>query len=216
MSADLFVYFDTAQFSKNGLQNRNQIKTASGPGWLTLPVKQGLGQAINEMRLAQPAVLPKHFRTIQMNYAGRPGFVRWQAELAALLERPRVLLYDILYAATEWMLGKLEISTERIEAGSLPVADLAKSELIASMCESLGATEYLTGTGALAYLNPADFSRIGCKIRVQTWTAFEYPQAHPKLGFVPGLSTLDLLLNCPDTAKSLIASAGGWRPLGPA
>jgi len=214
MSADLFVYFDTAQFSKNGLQNRNQIKTASGPGWLTLPVKQGLGQAINEMRLAQPAVLPKHFRTIQMNYAGRLGFVRWQAELAALLERPRVLLYDILYAATEWMLGKLEISTERIESSSLPVADLAKSELIAAMCESLGATEYLTGTGALAYLNPADFSRIGCKILVQTWTAFEYPQAHPKLGFVPGLSTLDLLLNCPDTAKSLIASAGGWRPLG--
>ena len=44
--SDYFIYLDNVEFQKNGLQNRNQIKTASGSTWLTVPVKHNLGQKI--------------------------------------------------------------------------------------------------------------------------------------------------------------------------
>ena len=36
--ADLFVFYDDVQYDKHGWRNRNQIKTAHGKQWLTIPV----------------------------------------------------------------------------------------------------------------------------------------------------------------------------------
>ena len=38
--SDVFVFLDIVQFEKNSYTNRNRIKTASGPCWLTIPVLQ--------------------------------------------------------------------------------------------------------------------------------------------------------------------------------
>jgi len=92
-----------------------------------------------------------------------------------------------------------------------PLPDERASELVASICEALEGDQYLTGTGALAYLQPEDFKRIDCEVLVQRWRPFSYPQSHGD--FTPDLSTLDLLLNDPDNASSLIAGAGSWEAL---
>ena len=55
------------------------------------------------------------------------------------------------------------------------------------------------------------FEQIGCKVLIQTWQPFVYPQVHPEIGFTQDLSTLDLLLNCPETAGDMIRSAGSWQ-----
>ncbi len=212
MSADIFVYLDTVQFSKNGVQNRNQIKTASGPLWLTLPVKHEFGRSISETRITDPRAIEKHWKTLVANYSRTPGFNRWRDELRSLLQTETDSLAEMAIASTEWMLDKLGIKTKRIKASELSGIEGAASSLVASICKSLGADEYLTGTGALSYLNPDDFD---CAIMVQQWRPFEYEQAHEQAGFVPDLSTLDLLLNCPDTATNMIRSAGSWNPLEP-
>ncbi len=36
--SDLFIFLDNVQFERNSFTNRNQIKTANGPVWLTVPV----------------------------------------------------------------------------------------------------------------------------------------------------------------------------------
>ena len=36
--ADVFVFYDDVQYDKHGWRNRNQIKTAQGRQWLTIPV----------------------------------------------------------------------------------------------------------------------------------------------------------------------------------
>ena len=111
------------------------------------------------------------------------------------------------------MLEKLETNARRIKSSDLQNVSGESSKLIASICRELGADEYLTGTGALAYLNASDFSAINCEIQVQQWTPFKYDQPHAKAGFVADLSTIDLLLSCPDLAATLIAEAGSWQPL---
>ena len=213
VSADIFVYLDTVQFTKNGLQNRTQIKTSQGPLWLTLPVKHQLGRSIYETEIAEHRATEKHWKTVVASYGRTAGFERWGNELQAILTTKPGSLADIAIASTEWMLEKLEARSKRIRASEIPGTHGHASELVASICSALGATKYLTGTGALAYLNPKDFAAIGCEVLVQQWQPIIYEQAHPGNGFVANLSTLDLLLNCPDSAAEMITAAGSWRPL---
>jgi WbqC-like protein family len=213
MSADIFVYLDTVQFSKNGLQNRNQIKTSQGASWLTIPVKQNFGQSILQTVIADSRCSGKHFKTLQGSYARTLGFERWRAELEQLLMHQHSLLVDLAMTSTNWMLSKLGVRTQLLRASEMTGLKGEASELVASICKELSADVYLTGTGALAYLNVDDFANIECAIEVQTWHPFQYSQAHESTGFIRDLSTLDLLLNCPDNANELIASAGGWQTL---
>jgi len=213
MSADVFVYLDIVQFSKNGFQNRNRIKSANGPCWLTLPVKHCFGQSIFDTKLADRKALNRNLKTISANYAQAEGYYRWRDELQTLLYDEIESLCEIAIASTEWMLDKLGIKSRRVRASQISGANGRSSELISSICSSLQATSYLSGSGALRYMELDDFSRIGCEVLVQQWNSFVYHQQFPQVGFVPGLSTLDLLLNCPEDAAELIGHAGSWSVL---
>jgi hypothetical protein len=209
LSADIFVYLDSVQFSKNGVQNRNQIKTAQGPLWLTIPVRNHLGQLLKDTKVADPGATRKHWKTIRTSYARTPGFARWQTDLEQLLDHDTQFLLEAAIDSTEWMLNKLNVRTERIKASELDGTSGEASKLVASICGALRATSYLTGTGALAYLDERDFAEIGCEVIVQQWKPFSYNQVNGD--FVPDLSTLDLLLNCPDEALGMIEAAGSWN-----
>ena len=214
MAADIFVYLDTVQFTKNGLQNRNQVKTAQGAQWLTLPVRQHLGQSILDVEIADTRATSKHWKTLEANYAHAPGFMRWRDELYELLHSETRSLCEMAIRSTEWMLLKLGAGSRRVRASEIAEREGNASQLVASICGALGASAYLTGTGALSYLERADFDRIGCEVLVQRWEEpFLYPQTFARTGFIPGLSALDLLLNCPDEAAALITGAGSWQPL---
>jgi WbqC-like protein len=211
MSADIFVYLDTVQFSKNGVQNRNQIKAAHGAQWLTIAVKHELGRSIRDTQIADAKATIKHWKTLQANYARTPGFERWKDELHELLHHEYRTLDEVAIASTEWMIEKLGFSNQRMRASEIPETHGRASELVASICKALAADQYLTGTGALAYLQADDFKRMGCEVQVQRWKPFSYEQDHGD--FIPDLSTLDLLLNNPETAAEMITSAGSWEAL---
>src|SRR5215813_9225651 len=116
MAADVFVYLDAVQFSKNGVQNRNQIKTPTRAAWLTVPVKHHFGQRLNEIELADPFCTQRHWKTLQANYSRTTGFIRWRDELESLLKVRYQMLSDIAIASTEWMLSKLKINARRIKS----------------------------------------------------------------------------------------------------
>ena len=40
-AADLFVVMDDLQYEAQNFQNRNRIKTGTGPAWITVPVERG-------------------------------------------------------------------------------------------------------------------------------------------------------------------------------
>ncbi|WP_254407446.1 WbqC family protein [Streptomyces sp. GMY02] len=44
--------YDDVQFTQGGWQNRNRIKTANGPAWVTVPVVRATGQLIRDTRIA--------------------------------------------------------------------------------------------------------------------------------------------------------------------
>lgn len=215
LCADVFVYLDTVKYSEGGLQNRNKIKTAGGPRWLTLPIDHRSGYSIGEKAIVDAKAPRKHWRLVADSYARSAGLPRWREELEAVFAHVSGSLADAAIASTDWLLAQLGGTCRRVRASELGSIDGTGSTLNAAICAELGATEYLSGSGALAYMDRADFDAVGCAVSVQGWTSPEYEQQFPDQGFVADLSALDLVLNRPDDCAAIVDAAGDWAPAWP-
>jgi hypothetical protein len=99
----------------------------------------------------------------------------------------------------EW----LDISTELVLASELPKPQsLDPSEKLAEIVRGVGGTDYLSGQGALQYLDVTKFTRV--ILRVVRYAPREYPQLWGP--FAANLSILDALLNCGPEAASVLFS----------
>src|SRR5262249_35429503 len=76
---DEYIIFDSVQYAKRHWHNRNQIKTANGIKWLTIPVltKSRFEQPIDQVEIAKPWA-EEHWHGLQHAYGRAPYF----AELA--------------------------------------------------------------------------------------------------------------------------------------
>jgi hypothetical protein len=195
--SDTFILLDSVDFQKNGLQNRNQIKTAQGAQWLTVPVKQRLGQKINEVELdANVNWRKKHWQTIQQNYRKAGAFDQYAGELEQLYVREWTSLNDLAIAYLEMTLRWLGIERTVLRSSQMRSTGHA-SELVLNLCIEAGARRYVSGMGGRNYLNEAAFQDAGIEIVYRApILPRPYPQQHPQAGFIDSLSALDLVLNC--------------------
>lgn len=194
--ADLFIYLDDVQFEKREFQNRNRIRTPRGWQYLTAPAvsKGRFSQKINEVELDNSAAWRgDHLQAIKMNYARAPFFRDYLPALEELYARDYRLLADLAIATMDFLKDAFGIQTPVRFSSEFKVEE-ASSARLARLCAAAGAQEYLSGSGARAYLDPGVFSYAGIKLAWQEFVPREYPQAFP--GFEPDMSALDLLLNC--------------------
>ena len=201
-SCDVFVYLDSVQFQKNGVQNRNQIKTAAGATWLTVPVHASISRTIRETTLADEPWRRKHLRALELNYARAPHSYL-KDELREVLEREWDNLADLNIATTEWLFRHLRIQCQRVRASSLAVTG-AGDDLVLNICRDLGTTEYLSGVGARGYQNEGKFRDAGIHLRYQCYRNQPYSQCFPEVGFIPDLSAIDAVLNLGSGARRIM------------
>jgi len=202
-SCDVFVYLDNVQFQKNGVQNRNQIKTAQGPIWLTVPVRASLSLTIAETPIADNRWQKKHIQSIEQNYA-KASAASWFGErIKPLLQRDWAFLGELNVEVTEVMCEQLGIKAKRVRASEM-AARGTNEELVLAICSELGATSYLSGTGARMYQDEQHFAQRGIELRYQSYQPPAYAQCFPSLGFVPSLSALDLILNHGQAAREIL------------
>lgn len=203
-SCDVFVYLDNVQFQKNGVQNRNQIKTANGPYWLTVPVNASLDVTIKDTTIDnfQPWA-SKHLKSIEHAYARAPHKNLIDDGLRQLLMRDWSFLSELNIAVSEWMFEFLDIRCKRIRSSEL-VANGAKDELVIDICREVGASQYLSGEGARVYQDPAKFDLAGIVLEYQQYDFRAYAQCFSKQGFLPAMSGLDLILNLGDRSRDFL------------
>jgi hypothetical protein len=206
--ADVFVLYDDVQFDKHGWRNRNRIKCAQGVQWLTVPVRHGgLGlQRIVDVMIDD--ALPwarKHVGSLRQCYAHAPYVERYLPELEETVSRPwrSLVELDVTVAA---LLGRwLGVEAEIARSSELGLGE-GQSERLLELCRRFGATRYLSGEAARAYLDADLFAESGVAVEWQTYAHPVYPQLHGD--FVSHLSALDLILNCgPDSAAVLAGGA---------
>ncbi len=193
---DQFVFLDDVQFTRRDWRNRNKIRTPQGWAWLSIPVlqKSQFTQSLKDTRI-DPSVAweRKHREAIRLNYCRAPYFDLYFPQLESIYNKDFCFLVDACYAGIEFMAKALNIHTETLQASQLD-APGKKAERIVAICSRLNAEHYLSGDAAKNYLVEEEFEKRGIALEFQCYQHPEYPQRFP--GFIPYLSTLDLLFNC--------------------
>jgi len=201
--SDVFVVLDDIQFNKNGWQNRNKLKTSSGPVTLTVPVRAKAQQKLNETYIHNEVDWrKKHWRTLEQNYRNAIYFDDYADFFEETYSRPWERLNDLNRHMLAFYLQALGIATSIVYSSDLRVPGSATERLV-NLIKAVGGTMYYSGPYALeSYLDSGLLEDAGIALELQEWHAPEYPQLHGP--FVPDLSIVDLLLNCgPESLETL-------------
>ncbi len=203
--SDLFICLDSVDFQKNGFQNRNQIKTPSGPIWLTVPVYQHLGQKILDVKIeTNQRWARKHFASITQSYSKAPYFKAYRDELQRWYEKDWIDICSLNIEVMETIMRWMKIETP-IKKSSQMKSVGNSSELILNLCLEVGATCYLSGVASKGYLCEDSFSNAGVEIHyLEPTLPVQYPQMFPNAGFENTLSVIDILFSCGDSWRTYI------------
>lgn len=212
--ADLFVVMDDLQFEAQNFQNRQRLKLANGPDWLTVPVARGsqsdriLDKRIEASPNPKQHWQHRHWQSLLNHYGRARYFDDYAEELQPVFTCRWENLIDLdlhmLRLARQW----LDIKTPVIRSSRLELKG-TKTDRIIDMCHKLGARCYLTGAGgSTGYLDAEKIGRSGVGVIWQEFSHPTYPQRYTQHGFVSHLGFLDLLLNCgPDSRDILFGAA---------
>jgi len=211
---DTFVFLDTVQFEKQSWQQRNRIKTPSGLQWITVPIifRGRFGQSIQEVEIRNTDFVRIHLRAIELNYSRSSCFKDVFAGLSTILKsvKPGSQLAEFNIRLIQWAMELLGIRQNLVLASSLKPAG-RRTELLANICRSLGASEYVSPVGSAEYL----LSDLSVMTDANIQTTFhhyihpEYEQRFPP--FLPFASVVDLLFNEGERAMEIIRSGRRTR-----
>jgi hypothetical protein len=213
-SVDEFILYDDVQFTKNDWRNRNVIKTPAGLQWLSIPAGQDISRRIRDVGIADARWRRTHWKTLQANYARAACFAEAAAVLEPLYDRAETQLSAINRAFLEGICGFLGIGTKIAYSWDYALEG-DRNERLVSLCRQTGATTYVSGPAARAYLQPELFARAGVAVEWFDYVGYEpYPQLWGE--FAHGVSIVDLLFNCgaqaPRYMKMGAAAARGAIP----
>lgn len=194
--SDVFVLYDTAQYTKRDWRNRNRIKTQDGLKWLTIPVrvKGQFYQAINETRVSDRDWRYKHWKMIEYNYKRAPFFSEYGPVVEELyLGCDSEFLSDINLRFLKGICQILNIKTEFRYSSEFSLAG-DRTERLVNICEALSADKYITGPAAKAYMQEDMFREAKIELEWMDYSRYkEYPQMTDP--FDHSVSVVDLILN---------------------
>lgn len=192
--SDIFVFLDNVQYQKNGVQNRNKIRNKDSEFWLTIPVNNSLNENINKKVFTSSNVLKKQWKSIEQCYSKTRNWEDYNDKLYELFTQKHTLLIDLNQQFIYFFLKELDVKTELYLSSQLNVSG-EKNNLILDICKKLDAKEYISGTGALDYMDDNLFVDEGIKISYLKSSPPIYHQSRYE-NFIPGLSMIDFFLNC--------------------
>jgi hypothetical protein len=204
---------DHVQFERRNYQNRTSILLDGVARWLTVPVVQrSQKETILEKRVDNPKNGemrwwgPNHFRTLRFAYRSAPFIGQYAPWLQEVFERRWERLVELNEVMLDLMRDALSIRTRIVKSSELGVEG-QRADLILNICRAVGATTLLAGNGgSRGYLDVQRFADAGVRVE---WHAFRHP-SYPQVGggpFVPGLSAIDMLLNCGPQGRRLLEDA---------
>ena len=196
-SVDEFILYDDVQYTKRDWRNRNQIKTAQGLLWLTIPVevKGKFSQSVRETKIASTDWAKKHWQTISQNYARAPYFKEYRERFEALYltEQPEYLS-EVNFRFLEALKEMLSITTPLLFSSEYGFEKDEKNQQLLKLCHKAGANQYLSGPAAAGYLDMQAWKSEGVTVSVYDYSGYpEYRQSFPP--FEHAVSVIDLILN---------------------
>ncbi len=194
---DVFVLLDDVQYARRSYTARCLVKQAdSAKHWLSVPVlKTGrYDQKISSVEILNDAPWQHdHRRTLEACYSRSPHFAAHKELLDLAYSKSWDNLCEMNTALITKLAAQLELKPRIVKLSELGI-DAHSTELLVALCRKLGADTYRSGPSGKKYLDADKFAHAGITLDV-----FQYwPKPYPQLwgDFVPGLSVIDMLVNC--------------------
>ncbi len=204
-SVDIFVFHDDIQFTKGGWRNRNKIKTASGPAWLTVPVYHRThSQLIYETQISNnTAWARKHLNIWRANYQTAAYFDSIM-EILSLLDCPScATISQLNITLIRCICNYLGIDTPMIHSSELK-PEGKKTDRLINLLKKLNAKTYLSGPSADVYLEKDAFRLNGIQLEYKSYDYAPYTQLWGE--FIGEVTVLDLIANRGPDARNHIRS----------
>jgi hypothetical protein len=193
---DEFILFDSTQYTRRDWRNRNVIKSQTGLTWLTIPVevKGKYFQEIKDTVISDTSWNRDHWRRIAHCYSRARYFSDYREIFEDLyLNSSEKHLSLINYRFLKAICSLLGIRTKITWSMDYQLTG-DKTQRLVNLCQQAGATNYLSGPSARAYLREDLFEREGITVSYIDYSDYsEYRQLYPP--FEPNVSIIDLILN---------------------
>jgi hypothetical protein len=204
-SVDEFILLDDAQYTRRDWRNRNKIKTPQGSRWLTIAVQVSgrYEQSIYDTHVVDADWPDRHWDIIRQNYGHARGFGQFGDLVEGIYGSvPGPRLTQINRHFLERLAQTLGITTPITLSLDYEPSGV-KTRRLVDLCLKAGATEYVSGPSARAYLEEDQFHEHGIEV---CWFEYgpylAYEQLYPP--FDPHVSILDLLLNADEDPALLV------------
>ncbi len=199
---DEFILYDDMQYTRRDWRNRNMIKTPQGLKWLTIPVvvKGKFDQKIKETEISETHWAIDHWKTIKLFYSKAPFFKKYEKIFEqAYFDCGEIrFLSQVNFKFIHLICEIMGIGTKLSWSMDYPLVE-GKTERLVGLCQSAGATHYLSGPAAKDYIDNEIFEKAGIQLEYIDYSGYpEYEQLYG--GFEHGVSVLDLLFNTGSSA----------------
>lgn len=191
--ADVFVFLDDVQFSKNSYINRVQIDSCGAPRWLTIPVSYSFGDAINRVGIAATDWKRSHLDSLRTCYCGSAAWSEvWPWLISVYGSLPESDLAVANEALVIAIAEKMRLKVEFLRSSSIDTTGLYGDDRLIAILRSCGQdVVYLSGSGGVKYQAAEKFDHAGITLNYNDFVPAPYDQGRP--GFLPGLSIYDSL-----------------------
>ena len=208
LASDVYVAYDSVQYTRSEYHSRQRVLTPAGPVWLSVPVLRVKGerQLIEQVRIdtTQP-FRARHLELLGFGYAWAKYFDEVYGLVEDVYGRGQERLVDLSLDLIEAFCRYVGSRVQIVRASSLPHAG-DRTERLIQLVRGVGGTVHLTstfGTGR-RFIEWKRMEAAGIRIRSQVFGHPDYEQQRP--GFVPGLAAVDMLFACgPETGEILAA-----------
>ncbi len=196
-AVDTFVFFDDVNFIKRGFIHRNTISANGKRLMFSLPLS-GASQNMRikdvEIHQGQYEKWWKKFQhTLKMNYASAPFFDQVMAIVHAVLDKPPKSISAHAAKSIELVSEYLGLTKTFKFSSEIDYSkECSAQEKILSICEQLGAREYVNPIGGSELYQKEIFDAQGTTLYFLKSTETEYPQKTTE--FLATLSILDVLM----------------------
>ncbi|DAC18983.1 MAG: hypothetical protein CMB51_07145 [Euryarchaeota archaeon] len=201
-SADIFIFYDTVNYTIRDWRNRNKIMTPHGLQWITIPVGKNRNNSIEQVMLPQGSWRKNHLETISRNYSKAP-FIGDLLELISPIYADESI--KTLSQFNQQLIIRISrylgIDTIFHNARDFNVLGDKVSRLI-NLCHAVDATTYLSGPAAKDYIND-EFDEIEITLRWMEYGPYEtYSQRYHE--FSHHVSIVDTIAMLGNSAREHI------------
>lgn len=198
LRADIYIVMDNVQYVRGSRTqtSRDKIKTAKGEKWINVGVQKPVFKCrIDDVNLSQDEQWrERSLNLIKENYKKADYFCEIYPYLESLYSLKCSRMIEFNMASIKMLIELFGIEDIEIKYASELAVEGKSNQLIINLVKAAGCRRYLSGTGAKAYYIHEMYEEAGIEV---VWQKFEHPIYKQQFdGFIPYLSSIDLLLNC--------------------